>query len=60
MKYVAGKVKIPEGKAFGFIEDAFIAPALVTKYQLTDGSDLTGHAMKSYNKEKKHWGWKLV
>lgn len=59
-KYVAGQVIIPEGKTFGFLEDAFISPALVAKYQLSDGSDLTGHAIKSYNKEKKQWGWRLV
>ena len=45
---------------FGFMEDVFIHPALVTRYKLTDGLQFTGKAIKSYNQEKKQWGWKLL
>jgi hypothetical protein len=31
-----------------------------TKYNLTDGVQYSGKAIKSYNKEKKQWGWKLL
>ncbi len=60
MKELQGVVRIPEGKPFGFMDDVFIHPSLVTKYKLTDGMQFTGKAIKSYNQEKKQWGWKLL
>jgi hypothetical protein len=60
MKELQGAVRIPTGKPFGFIDDVFIHPSLVTKYKLTDGMQFTGKAIKSYNQEKKQWGWKLL
>ena len=60
MKEVQAVVRIPAGKPFGFMDDVFIHPSLVTKYKLTDGMQFTGNAIKSYNKEKKQWGWKLL
>lgn len=57
---VSGNVKILPGKSFGFLEDVFIHPSLVTKYKLTDGMQFTGKAIKSYNKENKQWSWKLI
>lgn len=59
-KEVDGLVKIPSGKAFGFINDIFIPPSLVTKLKLTDGIKYKGKAMKTYNKEKKQWSWKII
>lgn len=59
MKEVPGVVRIPDGKPFGFMDDVFIHPSLVTRYKLTDGMKFTGKAIKSYNQEKKQWGWKL-
>ncbi|MDI9357972.1 MAG: hypothetical protein QM528_03380 [Phycisphaerales bacterium] len=60
IKEVSGKVKIPPGKSFGFIDDVFIHSSLIKKYNLSDGTQFKGQAMKSYNQEKMHWGWKLV
>ena len=60
MKEVSGLVRITAGKPFGFIEDVFIHPSLVTKYKLTDGMQFTGKAIKSFNQEKKQWGWKVI
>ncbi len=60
MKDVQSIVRISAGKSFGFIDDVFIHPSLVTKYNLTDGVQYSGKAIKSYNKEKKQWGWKLL
>jgi hypothetical protein len=61
MKELQGVVRIPVGKSFGFMDDVFIHPSLVTKYKLTDGNlQFTGKAIKSYNQEKKQWGWKLL
>jgi len=60
MKELQGVVRIPAGKPFGFMDDVFIHPSLVTKYKLIDGMQFTGNAIKSFNREKKQWGWKLV
>jgi transcription termination factor Rho len=60
MKDVQSVVRISADKPFGFMDDVFIHPSLITKYKLNDGMQFTGKAIKSYNKEKKQWGWKLL
>ncbi|MDZ4668371.1 MAG: hypothetical protein SGJ00_10860 [bacterium] len=60
LKEVNGAIKIPAGKPFGFIEDVFIHPSLVSKLKLTDGMLFKGKTIKSFNKEKKEWSWKLI
>lgn len=60
LKDVEGNVRIPKGKPFAFLGDIFIHPSLVTKLKLVDGMPFKGKAIKSYNKEKKQWTWKLV
>ena len=60
MKELQGVVRIPTGKPFGFMDGVFIHPTLVTKYKLTNGMLFSGKAIKTYNQEKKHWGWKLL
>lgn len=60
IKELTGVIRIPTGKTFAFLDDVFIHPSLVTKYKLIDGKQFTGKAIKSYNQEKKQWGWKLL
>jgi len=60
LKEVTGVIKIPAGKLFGFIEDVFIHPSLVSKLKLTHGMTFKRKAIKSYNQEKKQWSWKLI
>ena len=57
---VEGQVRIQEGKPFGFLKDIFIHPSLVSKLNLKDGMSFKGNAIKTYNKEKKQWSWKLI
>ena len=57
---VEGKVRIKDGSSFGFIEDAFIHPKLVSKYQLKDGQEFKGQIIKTYDSKKEKWGWKLL
>jgi hypothetical protein len=59
-KQVEGLVRISDGKPFGFLDDVFIHPSMVTKYKLTDGTALKATAIKTFNEAKKQWGWKLV
>lgn len=60
LKEVEGVVRIPVGKPFGFLDQAFIHPSVVSKMKLTDGMSIKAQTIKSYNQEKKQWGWKLV
>jgi hypothetical protein len=60
MKEISGIVRIPVGRSFGFIEDVFIHPNLVAKYKLISGMQYEGNSIKSYDHEKKQWGWKLL
>lgn len=57
---VDGIVKIQDGKSFGFLNNVFIHPSLVSQRKLTNGMQLEGLAMKTYNDEKKQWSWKLI
>jgi len=59
-KVVNGQVKIPKGKSFGFINDVFIHPSLVEKRNLFDGLKMEGFAIRTFNQDKKKWGWKLI
>jgi len=59
-KRTEGIVQIKEGSSFGFLGNAFIHPSLIIKYKLVNNSPLVAYIMKSYNKEKMNWGWKVV
>ncbi len=60
LKEVEGTVKIKEGANFGFVNDIYMHPTLVVKYKLSNGMNFKGQAVKSFNKEKKEWGWKIL
>ncbi|HOW30784.1 MAG TPA: hypothetical protein PLP88_04400 [Bacteroidales bacterium] len=60
VRQVSGAVKISEGKAFGFLDDVYIHPSIVKRLNLADGIHIEGMAIKSYNQDKKQWGWKLI
>ena len=59
-KTIEGLIKIPTGKNIGFVEKVFVPASLVSKYNLKDGQPVNGKAIKSYNKEKEQWGWKML
>lgn len=60
LKDVEGDVKIDVGKSFGFIGDVFVHPSVVAKLKLSDGMHIKGLSIKSYNQNKKQWGWKFI
>ncbi len=59
LKTISGKVRIGEGKNFGFVENVYIHPATIKTLNLSNGLQIKGTALKTYNSEKKEWGWKL-
>ena len=63
MKYVKtieGKIRIPEGKNFGFLNDVYVHPTIVSNKNLLNGMSFNGTVIKSFIKDKGQWGWKLV
>lgn len=60
LKEVQGELKILSGKPFGFLGDVFVHPSVISKLQLINGMNLQGWAIRSYNKEKKLWGWRFM
>jgi hypothetical protein len=60
IKEVSGKVKISHGKSFGFIDDVFIHPSMLIKYNLENEKEFRGWAIKTYDKSKSIWSWKLL
>ena len=60
VKVLEGEVKIGEGKNFGFINDIFIHPSIVAKYNLANAKKVKVKAIKSWNKDKKALGWKII
>ena len=59
-KEVEGEVRIAEGKEFGFLDDVFLHPTVVSKNNLTAGMTIKGQAMRSFDPKKGQWGWKLI
>ena len=57
---VKGSLRQNEGQNFGFIDDVFISPELITKNNLKNADYLEGLALQSFNKKKNEWGWKLI
>jgi len=55
-----GIIKIIENMPFGHVEDIFIEPRLVKEHQLSNGMEISGVALISYNKKKEKWGWKAI
>lgn len=60
IKEVHGVVKKSVDKDFGFINDVFIPPAIIVQKKLIDGMEFSGTAMKSYNKTRRIWSWKII
>ena len=60
LKEVRGVIKIGEGKAFGFIDGVYIHPSIISKLSLQDGMQVNGQCIKSYDRTKEQWGWKMI
>lgn len=60
VKAISGVVNVPNDKPFGFLENAFIPPNLISKYKLSNGVEFSGKSIKTFNREKNNWGWKLI
>lgn len=60
MKDFEGTIKVISPQNFGFIEDIFVEPKIIEESKLTDGQQVNGRAILSFNKKKNEWGWKAI
>lgn len=59
IKTVSGKLKIFAGKTFGMLHDVFVPGEIIRQEGLADGQFLSVRAVRSFNKKKNKWGWKV-
>ena len=59
VKSFKGPIRIANKNGFGFVDDIFIFPKLVSKFSLRDGQEIEGKAVLSFDKKKDNWGWKV-
>lgn len=60
IKKIDGNLKLVSPQNFGFVENIYIDSKLIEKNKLTDGQDVSGKAILSFNKKKNEWGWKAI
>jgi hypothetical protein len=58
IREIEGEIRIADGKNFGFLNDIYIHPSIITNLKISNKEKIKVKALKSYNKEKKEWGWK--
>ena len=60
IRHFEGTLKVISPQNFGFADHVFIAPKFIQDNNLTDGQNLNGKAILSFNKKKNEWGWKAI
>lgn len=60
LKTFAGIMTIRPGNVFGFVDDVFVEPDLIKRFKLVDDDFIAGKALRSFNKKKNSWGWKVM
>ncbi|NBI43843.1 hypothetical protein GVX76_10260 [[Haemophilus] felis] len=54
------KIKVNNGMGFGIDSDLFFAPTLVQEFELKDDDLVRGKAIRSFDKKKNAWSWKVI
>ncbi len=60
IKDFEGTLKLIAPQNFGFVEDVYIEPRVITDAALKDGQQVKGRALLSFNRRKNEWGWKSI
>lgn len=59
-KIIQGKLQVPEGKNFGFVDGVFVGPEVIKRWGLILGEDLKGIAVLAPVKRDGPLKWKFV
>jgi hypothetical protein len=60
LKSFKGNLRKNENQPFGFVGEIFIESKLIEKQLLTDGEEIKGISIISFNRKKNLWGWKAI
>jgi hypothetical protein len=60
IKEFEGTIKFSENNSFGFVDNIFVSPTLISKSKLANNLFVFGKAIKSYNKKRGEWGWQAI
>lgn len=60
LKKFDGNLKVVHPQNFGFVEDVFFEPKIISEHKLNDGMTVKGKAILTFNKKKNVWGWKAI
>lgn len=58
-KEITGSVRKKDDNGFGFVNDIFIPPNVVSQNNLQDNESVKAKAIKSYNKKRNEFSWKV-
>ena len=58
VKSFKGEISITNKNGFGFVDEIFIFPQLVKKFNLSNQQTVEGKAIYAFDKKKNSWGWK--
>jgi len=58
IKQISGSLRISGDHNFGFLDNVFVPPDLIKSKNLSNGDQLNGTAILTFNKRKEEWSWK--
>ena len=59
-KHFLGDCKIKQSNSFGFVNNVFIPPQIISLYKLKSNDQVKGIALQTYNSKRKAWGWSVI
>lgn len=59
-KQISGRIKIPLGKKFGFINNVFVNDNIIAENRIVNNDLIKGGCVFVYNKKKNIWDWKCI
>jgi len=59
-KIIEGELVIHKTNSFGFVDNVFVSPQIISKYKLENGSQINATAIQTYNAKRKAWGWNVI
>jgi len=60
IRAIEGIIRIGEGNPFGFIEDIYVHPSIVTLKGLKNGDHTRGKAIRKFDVQRNKWTWILI
>ena len=59
-KPIKGKLVIHRNNSFGFIDNVYVSPQIISKHRLANNQEIMAIAIQTYNTKRKAWGWNVI